>query len=277
MQSRTLPLLLLSLACAGAMAFWLKGKLEFGKDDDKPKPQILVAVGDVKAGSFVLSGKHIDWVDWPEDKISANYITPQTAKIKEYDGAVARRDLNAGEPITPTALVKSDEGGFLAAVMTPGMRAVSIGVSPTTGNAGFIQPGDKVDLILTHRVAVGENSEGSQELLASETFVRNARVLAVDQKIDNPEKVIKVAKTVTLEVSSKQAEMVQVASRLGEISLSLRSLGNGKEGEEDVSTEFMETLTKDSDVSRLLKTRSGDPARVQVIRGNESQQIEFLK
>lgn len=109
---------------------------------------------------------------------------------------VARRAIQKGEPILKTVLVKSNEGGFMSAVLEPGKRAVSIAVDSTSGNAGFIFPGDKVDLILTHSV-----TNQSVQTRASETFVEDVRVLAVDQMLDNPENKAVLAKTVTLEVT----------------------------------------------------------------------------
>ena len=278
MYRRTLLMMLIALLGAAAIALWLKNSVPSdGKaEGDAPALQVLAAVADLRPGSFVQPGKDINWIPLAKDQKTDGLILSDSAKIENYAGAVVRVALPAGKPIAKDALVRSSEGGFLSAVMKPGMRAVSIAVNPTSGNAGFTLPGDKVDLIVTHEVSVKKDS-GADKVLASETFVRNARVLAVDQSIDNPERQIKVASTVTLEVTPKQAEMVQVAIRLGQISLSLRSLGPNENGVDDSDTS-PETLTRDSDVSQLLNGRGGDtPKKVQVIRGNESEQKEFLK
>src|SRR5262249_21137290 len=137
----------------------------------------------------------------------------------------------AGEPITVSALIKPGAGGFLSAVLEPGKRAVSIAVSATSGTAGFIFPGDRVDMIVTHRLKVKEissnsNQQDSTESVVSETFVEDVRGGAGDQMLDNPKNKAIPAKTVTLEVSPEQAEKVNVAVELGKISLALRSLAS---------------------------------------------------
>src|SRR5262249_33221826 len=148
--------------------------------------------------------------------ITEAMLTNKNSKAADFTGAVARRAIIKGEPIQKNLLVKSNEGGFMSAVLEGGKRAVSIAVDSTSGNAGFIFPGDRVDLILTHAV-----TKQTVQTRASETFVEDVRVLAVDQMIDNPEnKSAVLAKTVTLEVSPKQAEEINLAKDLGKISLS---------------------------------------------------------
>jgi pilus assembly protein CpaB len=206
--------------------------------------------------------------------------------IKEYDGSVARRAIQKGEPIVKNVLVKSSEGGFMSAVLEQGKRAVSIAVDSTTGNAGFIFPGDKVDLILT--LATGSRQS---PVRASQTFVEDVRVLAVDQMLDNPENKAVLAKTVTLEVTPKQAEKINVAKDLGKISLSLRSLAKDKEDDvtaedvgeidlhkllEDADATAEDNVTRDSDVSSIVTRRAAVGAKVQIIRGGKDrEEVEF--
>jgi pilus assembly protein CpaB len=186
--------------------------------------------------------------------------------------------------------MKSGEGGFMSAVLNQGMRAVSIGVNATTGNAGFVSPGDRVDLLVTHHVKVPQGN-AMQDYVVSETFVRDVRVVAVDQMIDNPENKAILAKTVTVEVTPHQAEEVAVAMDMGKISIALRSAANaGKavDGDED-----KRTSTSDSDISQMLAkektpapapdmpadTRPAEPppSRVQVIHGDKIENMDFTQ
>lgn len=259
---------------------------------DAPQPvattKILVAQATITAGSFVKSDKDLVWGDWPADKVQTPpYIAEAGATMQDFEGAVARRTIFAGEPVTLGALVKPGEGGFMSAVLHSGFRAVSVPVNATTGNAGFIFPGDHVDLILTHTI---QNISGQS--FASETFVENVRVLAVDQMLDNPENKALLAKTVTLEVLPRQAEAINVALEMGKISLALRSIAtdiqpNPTSGESDA--EGLEALypdavatedhdyTRDSDISKILGGAiiEGQPARVRVIRGDTTTELEF--
>lgn len=276
----------------------------------RPTARILVAQENIAAGSFVRDTQ-IAWGDWPVEQAKAPYVVESSGTTAaSFNGAVARRTILAGEPITASSMVKPGEGGFMSAVLTPGERAVSIPVNPTTGNAGFIFPGDLVDLILTHTIQRDNTST-----FASETFVENVRVLAVDQMLDNPENKAVLAKTVTLEVSPKEAEAITVAMEMGKISLSLRSLAADNpqtpaEGTQPVtlsdetpgaelpspaanaaasakspgidyfypdesSAGEKRHYTRDSDISRLLGSSSGNSSRVRVIRGRESTDIDF--
>ena len=98
--------------------------------------------------------------------------------ITKLLGTVVRYQISAGEPVTQGSLVAPGDRGFLAAALGPGMRAVTVPVSAKTGVAGFVFPGDRVDIVLTQTVA--GDDEGA-DLKAAETFLRNMRVLATDQ------------------------------------------------------------------------------------------------
>jgi len=294
MNARFIIVIVIALVIAGATASLVRGKMNTVKPTDTIK--VLAATTDIPVGGFVRADRHLAWVEWPKGTVTQSYITEGKHNIVDFEGAVARRAIMSGEPISSSVLVRSSEGGFLSAVLNPGMRAVSISVTPISGNAGFIFPGDRVDLILTHQVSAVNTS--NPNMLASETFIENVRVVAVDQRLDNPtDNKATIAKTVTLEVLPKQAEMINVAGRLGNISLSLRSwtddLNVAKEGGkpsgnkentggpfepvagEDAASIYGSRLTRDSDVSKLLSDRSGLALRVDVIRGNERQAVEF--
>jgi pilus assembly protein CpaB len=281
MNSRTLIMMVVAIAIAIATVIVVKNH---SAGDGGLK--VLVATGDISAGSFIHADKDVTWVDWPQASLSPSYITPDVHKIEEFNGAVARYPIASGGPITTTSVVRASEGGFMSAVLQPGMRAVSIAVSLTSGNAGFVFPGDKVDLLLTHKIPVKE-STGNDSVLASETFIQDVRVLAIDQMLDNPENKAVVAKTITLEVSPKQAEMINVASSLGSISVSLRSLeGNkavvaAKPGEKEppaitiLPQNAVSNYSTDNDVSKLMGDKSTVRAKVSVYHGGTSEQIDF--
>lgn len=269
--------------------------------------RVLIAQDTIPAGSFVRADSQLAWGDWPADQAkSPPYIAEEGGTAADsFNGAVARRTIFPGEPITQSSVVKPGEGGFMSAVLGAGKRAVSIPVNATTGNAGFIFPGDAVDLILTHSIQ-RESGEG----FASETFVRDVRVLAVDQMLDNPENKAVLAKTVTLEVAPQQAEAINVALEMGKISLSLRSLAaddanavaqpvelqdaDGMTTSDDIlpqtrpapaasvdyfypdSADGDRDYTRDSDISKLVGEGSdGSTRKVRVIRGKESSDLVF--
>jgi len=138
--------------------------------------------------------------------------------------------MTAGQPVTQGSLVKPGDRGFLAAALGPGMRAITINVSARTGVAGFIFPGDHIDLMLTQTVR--STGEEGQALKATETILKNLRVLATDQATDSEvvdgKTVVREFRTVTLEVTPKIAEKIAVAETIGTLSLALRSIADNQ-------------------------------------------------
>jgi pilus assembly protein CpaB len=283
MSGRTLVLFLVSIMIAVAAVIIVKNRT-----GSNASVKVLVATSNIDMGGFVRADKQLGWSDWQGD-IAPSFITSETFKIEDFNGAVARRPIMAGEPVTAISVVRVNEGGFMSAVLAPGKRAVSIAVSPTSGNAGFVFPGDRVDLILTHRIPV---QTGNKDVLASETFIQDVRILAVDQMLSNPENVAVVAKTLTIEVSPKQAEMVNVATNLGGISISLRSLATKTDTaagtpEQPLVEEPAPTIAKvndqasdfstNTDVSKLMGEKNAVRTKVNVIHGSASEQIDFSK
>ncbi|MDX2074346.1 MAG: Flp pilus assembly protein CpaB [Alphaproteobacteria bacterium] len=234
--------------------------------------RILVARRDVPAGKFVDSSTDLDWVEPKGDMDGADVIRESVSKKSEFNGGVVRRALKAGKPIAPDEITKAGDGGFLSAVLEPGMRAVAIAVTATTGAAGFIAPGDRVDLIVTHRIKSARSEMGGEDTVVSETFVRDVRVVAVDQSLGSAENKAQLAKNVTVEVTESQAEQIAVAIEMGKISMALRSaLTNNKNV---LSPERDSTRT--SDVIPSLSRKGSVAPHVQVIRGDEKEDMQFL-
>jgi pilus assembly protein CpaB len=158
------------------------------------------------------------------------YFIEGEADVNKLLGTVVRFPVTAGQPVTQGALVRPGDRGFLAAALGPGMRAVTITVSGRAAVAGFVFPGDHVDLMLTQSVAGG--GDGAAPLNVAETIVRNLRVLATDQstetKVVDGKTVVSTFGLVTLEVNPKLAEKIAVADKLGTLSLSLRSLADNQ-------------------------------------------------
>ena len=198
-----------------------------------PKPErfVLAARRNLPAGTLIRDN-HLEWLAWPETENElARYIVRQEQTIEDFLGAVVRRGIGAGEPVTEDRLVKPGEQGFLAAVLEPKHRAVSVSINPITGVAGFIFPGDRVDLILTHSIPYeGELPIGNRRV--TETVLTDLRVLAIDQVTNDQESTPRVGEIVTLEVEPKQAELVILMSQMGQLSLSLRSLVRDDQVEE---------------------------------------------
>lgn len=220
--------------------------------------QILVAKKNLPAGQFVKP-EDVEWRPWPKEGIAPAYYLKGKVEKTALIGAVVRRGISAGEPMTDGKLAKPGDQGFLAAVLEPGMRAITVSINQTSGIAGFVFPGDRVDLLLTAQVADADGS--GQKRFATETVLTKIRVLAMDQRVNDVDNTPKVSKTITVEVTPKQAEMIAVADRLGHLSLSLRSLANDDERKDATETTTASAAAAASDdLAKTDKTDKADKA-----------------
>ena len=191
-------------------------------------PKVLVAKRGLPVGT-IITADAIGFQLWPQELVQDAYFIDGEANMDTLLGTVVRHPITAGEPVTQGSLVAPGDRGFLAAALGPGMRAVTVPVSARTGVAGFVFPGDRVDLVLTQTV---EGDEG-QGLRAAETILTNLRVLATDQSTETTttedgRTVVRAFRTVTLEVTPRIAEKISVAQTIGTLSLSLRSIADNQ-------------------------------------------------
>lgn len=192
-------------------------------------PRVLVAKRALTAGT-IITADALGFQPWPTELVQDAYFIDGEADMNKLLGTVVRYPITAGEPVTQGSLVAPGDRGFLAAALGPGMRAVTVPVSAMTGVAGFVFPGDRVDLVLTQSVS---GQDGQEPLRTAETVMRNLRVLATDQTTEkttdeNGKTVVAEFRTVTLEVTPKIAEKVAVAQTIGTISLVLRSISDSQ-------------------------------------------------
>jgi len=187
-------------------------------------PKVLVAKKALPVGT-IIDADSFSFQPWPKELMQGAYYVEGQPDSKNLAGTVVRYAITAGQPVTRGSLVGPQDRGFLAAALAPGMRAITVPVNAATGVAGFVFPGDHVDLVLTQSVAGGGDGAA---LKVSETIVRNIRVLATDQRFTDKDAdgkpVIKTFSNVTLEVTPRIAEKIAVADDLGKLSLSLRSI-----------------------------------------------------
>ena len=234
-RSRIIVLVLAAFA-AGAAALLVRSLIGGGTPPTKAAVNpvinavgVLVASRNIDPGSRVTPDM-VRWQDWPKSSIDSQFLTKESNPSSDeiVKGTVARAPIIAGEPITNTKIVHADSTGVMAAMVSPGMRAVSIPITTESGAGGFILPNDRVDVIVTLEVSE------QPKLYAARTLLHAVRVLAVDQTYtqDKDQKTV-LAKTATLELSPQQSEAVEAASAAGTVSLALRPLGDN--GTADVS------------------------------------------
>jgi pilus assembly protein CpaB len=284
MSPRRIIFIVVALFIMGFTIFFVRGWLEAERSaaleaqrqqqpatQVQPTTMVLVAKGPLVAGQF-LRPENLRWQPWPNDGISASYMVQGQHSLEEFIGAVVRSGMSDGDPVTATRVVKPGDRGFLAVVLDPGHRAVTVNLTPSSGVAGFIFPGDHVDLIFTMPIPDEGNKKSSRQHMASETVLRDVRVLAIDQRLDDQNKEVVVAKTATLDVTPKEAEIIAVVSELGKLSLSLRSLATTVSGEvaDAEAAKARLTYTFDSEATRLFPPR--DAHNISIVRGSNVTQ-----
>lgn len=198
-----------------------------------PAAQVLVAAVALPPGTIVKPGQ-LRWQPWPAGIATGDFLTQANARLEDLNGAVARNAIAAGEPLSAGRLVQPGDRGFLAAVLQPGYRAVTVNVTAASGVAGFVVPGDHVDVILNMSL----NTPNGDRSVGSETILQDVRVLAMDQRATEPaspagakdgaKKDPAVPQTATLEVTPKGAEIIGAATQVAPLTLSLRSLAEPK-------------------------------------------------
>ncbi len=225
-----------------------------------PKVSVLAAATVLRAGTLLKPDDiEVREVNEGEVPTGARKDTPQARS--ELFGAMVRQTILAHQIVMPADVMRPGDHGFLAAVLTPGKRATSVGVDAVSGTAGLIWPGDHVDLLLTMQIDDPNVPIGKR--FAGETVLKDVRVIAIDQQLvqggssGGPGAESAGSRTVTLEVSPEDAERVAVATRLGKLALAVRPVDAVARAETSGHD-----VTWSGDVSNALSQirRTGDTA-----------------
>lgn len=270
-----------ALAVAGGTGLMLSRYMDRAQAETKvvqPKARVvgvLVAADALPVGR-VIDGSALAWQEWPEGAARAAaahgvvHVAAEAARSEAanaFAGAVVRAAMVRGEPVTEAKLARPEGASLLSAVLSPGMRTVTLGVDVTAGAGGMLQPGDRVDVMLTADLPdpnagqVDPRTGRQNPRYVTETILRDMKVLTVDRNLaaadaapDAP-----IPTNVTLEATPRQAEQVATALRVGRLTLALRPLRGG-EAPRDPGP----AVTTDLQVMRgLAAERAGvDPERL---------------
>ncbi|MGF6902250.1 Flp pilus assembly protein CpaB [Paraburkholderia sp. GAS348] len=248
--------------------------------------KVRVSAADLPQG-LLLRDEDLTWKPLPVTDTPPNAVVYGAPGAVELKGALLRRPITNGTLVVADDVILPSAPGFLAATLKPEMRAVSVAVDDVSGNAGLIQPGDYVDLLLTQQM--DRRTDSPDLAVSSETVVEHVRVLAVGSEIQRPKSgdtpdVTNRARTVTLEVTPRMGEVVAVAARLGSLSLALRSFATvSRDPAASVPADSLPPPVWAGDISRavrdlprargpqLIATRSGSalPPTVTIYRGSD--------
>lgn len=276
-------LLLVLLVIGGGGFVWLRMQVDTPQAGS-PVIAIRVASETLPIGVF-LSDTIAPFTDMPRDTVTDSHIRRgDDVPI----GAVIIAQVAEGKPITRHALLLPGQEGFLAAVLKPGMRAVSLAVDAVTSNAGHIFPGDRVDILLTQHLEGEAVGNDPWRTWAAETILNDVRVIAVDQNLHSDltmREQTDVARTITLEVRPHDAERLAVARNLGALSLTLRSLilQDGDTGQyPDVAGAEPPPPTWSGDISAASRAAAKRPeakepepteAPIRFFRGSQQEEV----
>ncbi|MDP3895233.1 MAG: Flp pilus assembly protein CpaB [Mesorhizobium sp.] len=193
-----------------------------------PLAEVLVLAKDLPMGAAIED--ELTWQAWPAAATNENFIlrSQEPDALEKMKGSVARLAMYSGEPLRKSKLIGAGQS-FMSSILPSGMRAIATQIAADTAAGGFILPNDYVDVIMTRR-AEGAAAGGGG--FSTETILKNIRVLAIDQAIQEDEegRKVKVGETATLELTPQQAEIITVAQQMADrLTLALRSVADAQE------------------------------------------------
>ncbi|GAA4879579.1 Flp pilus assembly protein CpaB [Ferrimonas pelagia] len=277
MNTRSILFVGLSLAFGAGAVFmaqrWLnQNQLEFSPDSDSV-PVVAMAVS-VSAGT-ILQDKHVTVTSVPVALAPSNVITDPADAV----GKVTKYPVMEGDTLHPQKLALKGEGSVLASLIEPNMRAVSIRVNDVVGVAGFLLPGNRVDVLVTLKNRKRNDMDWSS---GTEVILSNLKVLAIDQKANQDSNQPVVVRAVTLEVTLEQAEILMSARSKGEIQLALRNPNDA--GEIQVASSQIEeksTLSVTAEPipqpNKAAPVRTTPRKRVELIKGTAKETVTVGK
>lgn len=226
---------------------------------------VLVSTQEIPYGTR-LNSDHFSWKQWPVEAITPDFITndmrPQA--ITELSGGVARSIIFQSEPISERKIVMPGKAGLMSSLLSPGMRAITQRISVDTAAGGFIQPGDRVDIILTvssTNIAPGQPT-ASEEFDAT-TIFENVRVLAIDQTFSTSSDsgAAVIGSTATFEMSQEDSEILAQSAAQGDITLTLRPMSVNMTAP---GKSHAKVQKEDKEITSVVLYRNGQPQSVAV-------------
>ena len=223
----------------GVVFVGLNGMNEPAPPPPAPEREVIVETVDYKRVLSVVEAlpkgarvraTDLDWIDWPEEAVTAALIVEdpeaEVDVITQLEGSILRDNVQPGEPLTNSRFIRAGEAGIMAALLKPGMRATTIRISVDSAAGGFIQPGDRVDIVLKEVLPAKPVTDGGtgRPVITASSIFENVLVLAIDQSFTNePEAGAALpGSTATLELSPEDSEALIIAQDKGDLVLMLR-------------------------------------------------------
>ncbi len=265
MQKMAIAMLAVACLLGGASVYFVRGMIHQNREivvqEVAPSMELTTIVVANKKLAFgdELTKDLVRVIDWPVKSMPPGAFKSVDDLLVNGERRVVLKDIEANEPVYDTRVSGFGGRASLSALIGEKMRAATVRVNDVSGIAGFVLPGDRVDVHLTHDIEKDE--------LVTDLLIENVRVLAVDQIANDETETPTVAKAVTLEVSGEQSQKLSLAANVGSLSLSLRN-------QTDAVSGVGRTV-------RLLDLRTRPPGvygpQIQVFRGIESSSIDVVR
>jgi len=242
---------------------------------------VVVLNSDLNFGD-ILSPDVLKIAEFPTDAVpEGTYETLNSIFVDPSQATIVLRRMARNEAVLNYKISGPGARGSLSALINEGMRAVSVRVNEVAGVAGFVMPGDFVDVIYTR----DDQSRRNGNDLKSDLLLQNVKVLGIDQDLNEQTNTPSIVKTVTLEVTNTDAQKLHLAQDAGKLSLTLRRAG-------DTIIERNQTVAQQSILKsqqkfvavkpryvrkKQAKAKESNLADVTIIRGNEKDQVQVLK
>ena len=267
MNNKTMLFVLLSLAFGVVAVFLAQSWLESNSEaDGSEATSTVITMATLVPLGAILERKHLKLTPMPDSVIPENAIKT----FEEAEGMVVKNNLYTGEILRSERIIKKGEGSTLASLITPNMRAVTIRVNDVVGVAGFLLPGNRVDVLNLFKKG------GS---LHTDVVLANVKILAIDQRSSNDENKPKLVRAVTLELNLEQAETLLIAKGRGKLQLALRNPNDSAEVElalinEKRQRKEISVVNTVTPPKTIVRVSSESKTKVYVLKGMKEQVVK---
>jgi pilus assembly protein CpaB len=262
-------------------------------DQQAGQPDVVIQRPNEEMGRVVVADKPLRFgmkvsssmlreVDWPMSGIPAGAYRSKSAMFTDGGKRVVLAAIAANEPILKAKITGPGQRATLSALVAEGMNAVSVRVNDVLGVAGFILPGERVDILLTQtpRNELKQGGGAKETGAHTDLLLQNVRVLAVDQLADDRSEKPTLVKTVTIEVDTEQAQKLALATAVGQLSLALRSAGSTSpnRARRITTTDLRSDLSLSRRVAKLAgPSANGSSVNITVTRAVEREDYSVVR
>ena len=228
--------------------------------------KVVVATSEIKFGE-TINESNIKVVDWPQDAFPDGAFTATSEVISDGNRRVLTT-IFPGEPIITAKITGENGRAGLAGVIADGMRAVTVPVNTVNGVGGFIQPGDRVDILIT-------KNDSENDGISATTLMEYVKVLSVDQNAGSRNETAQLANSVTIETDANGAKKIAWGLNVGTLSLTLRGAGDAKTAKaKDNSDNSLFSLDEEKPTRTSIKVVSGNSTKEYNVAIEGAQQPE---